>query len=243
MLKQVTANVYQLGGIGDGFLGANMFLLRDARMTVVDTGFGSRATRIVKAANRLGYAPTDIARIIITHHHPDHTGGLADLKRATGAEVVAHRADAPHIDGRSSQLGASRPRWLAEVLAPLYRPFAGDPVAVDTPVEDGQELPVLGGARVVHTPGHTPGSICLMLEQERLVIVGDLLVHRFGLRLPSKPFTGDILEEVRSIRKLASLDFDVACFGHGSPLSREPRTAVARFADRLERKYRLADRD
>ena len=90
------------------------------------------------------------------------------------------------------------------------------PVAVDTLINDGDELPILGGIKVLHTPGHTPGSICLFLQRERLVIIGDVLAHGFGLRLPSKTFTVNITQEIRSIKRLASFDLDVICFGHQS---------------------------
>jgi len=116
--------------------------------------------------------------------------------------------------------------------------WGSTPATVDLPVEDGDELPISGGIEVVHTPGHTPGSISLLLKQEGLVIVGDLLVYRFGLGLPSRLFTSDIPQEIQSIKKLAGIDFEVICFGHGSPLLREGRRTVAGFAGKVERKYR-----
>ena len=89
-----------------------------------------------------------------------------------------------------------------------------------------------------HTPGHTPGSICMLLAQEGVVIVGDVLVHRRGLKLPTRLFTVDIPREIESVRRLAGLDFDVICFGHGRPITRNARAVVSRYADGLERKRR-----
>jgi len=108
---------------------------------------------------------------------------------------------------------------------------------VDILVSDGDELPILGGIKILHTPGHTLGSICLFLQQERLVIAGDVLAHMFKLSLPSKAFTVDISQEIHSVKRLASLDFDVICFGHGSPLVRKARPAIINFAEILESKY------
>ena len=88
----------------------------------------------------------------------------------------------------------------------------------------------------MHTPGHTPGSICLFIPQEKLVIVGDLLTHRFRLSLPSRLFTVDTEQEIKSIRKLAGLDFSVIAFGHGKPILREAHQAVVRLVEQLERK-------
>jgi glyoxylase-like metal-dependent hydrolase (beta-lactamase superfamily II) len=108
---------------------------------------------------------------------------------------------------------------------------------VDVLLNDGDELPMLGGIRILHTPGHTPGSICLFLPQERLVIAGDVLANRFRLSLPSKAYTVDMGEEIQSIQGVAGLDFDAICFGHGPPIISNARPAVVDFANKLREKY------
>jgi len=233
-MKEITPRVYQLSGPwGAGVWGANVFLLVGDALTLVDTGFKCRATQILREVRRLGYSPSDITNIIITHHHADHVGSLAVLKKVTQAKVMAHPADAPYIDGRFSQPGPTRLRWLGKTLAPLHRLWATTPTAVDIQVNEGDELPILGGTKVLHTPGHTPGNISLFLPKERLVIAGDVLAHRFGLRLPSKAFTIDIAQEISSIKRLASLDFDIMCFGHGSPLLHKAHPALTNFVETL----------
>ena len=237
-MKEITPRVYQLSGPWDvGVWGANVFLLVDDTLTLVDTGFKGRATQILKEVGRLGYSPSDIANIIITHHHADHVGSLAALKKATQTRVMAHPADVPYIDGQLPQPGPARLGWLGKTLAPLHRIWATTPTEVDIQVNEGDELPILGGIKVFHTLGHTPGSISLLLHKERLLIAGDVLAHRFRLRLPSKAFTIDIAQEVGSIKRLASLDFDIMCFGHGSPLLHKAHPAVNNFVAVLERKY------
>jgi len=237
-MKKITPRVYQLSGIwGAGVWGANVFLLVDDNLTLVDTGFKGRAGRIIKAVKRLGYSPSDIANIIITHHHADHVGNLAELKKVTRARVMAHPADAPYVNGRLPQPEPTRPKWLGKTLSLLHWLWTTTPVAVDILVNDNDELQILGGIKVLHTPGHTPGSISLFLQKERLVIAGDVLVHRFRLKLPSKAFTIDIAQEIYSINRLVSLDFDIMCFGHGSPLMHEARPAIINFAEALEEKY------
>ena len=238
-MQKITPRVYQISGkLGAGVWGANVFLLTGNNLTLVDTGFRGRVTQILKETRRLGYSPSDIGNIIITHHHADHIGSLAMLKEITQAEVMAHPADAPYIDGRLPQPGPTAPQWLRRPLAPLLRLWTTPPVIVDILVNDGDELPMLGGIKVLHTPGHTPGSICLFLPQERLVIAGDVLANRFRLSLPSKAYTVDIVQEIRSIQVVANLDFDVVCFGHGSALIEDTRLTVVDFARRLREKYR-----
>ncbi len=231
----ITKNMHQLSSIkSTGIWGANIFLLLDKSVTIVDTGLKGKAASILKEVKRLGYAPSDIANIIITHHHADHAGSLAELKKATGARILAHPSDVPYIDGRLPQPGPARPRWLCKALAPFSRFWGTVPVSMDAPINDEDVLPVLGGVRILHTPGHTPGSISLHLPQSKLVIVGDLLANRFGLSLPSMLFTVDIAQEINSVKRLASLDFDIVCFGHGRPLLHEAHEKVARFAERLK---------
>jgi glyoxylase-like metal-dependent hydrolase (beta-lactamase superfamily II) len=215
-----------------------VFLLVGDTLTLIDTGFKGRSTHIIRELVRLGYSPADITSIIITHHHADHTGSLATLKEVTRAKVIAHPADAPYIDGSLSQPGPANPEWLSDILAPIHGLWATLPVAVDELVNDGDELPILGGIKILHTPGHTPGSISLFLEQEGLVIVGDVLSRStLGLSLPSKAFTIDLAQEIQSIRRLASLDFTSIGFGHGAALTRNARRAITDFASRTESKY------
>lgn len=228
--------VYQLSGVwGTGVWGANVFLLIDDDLTIVDTGFKGRYKRILRQVRKLGYTPSDIASIIITHHHADHIGSLAILKEITGAKVMAHPADAPYIDGRLPQ--PITPRWLSKAPAPLRQLWATTPIAVDILVNEGDELPIVGGIKILHTPGHTPGSICLFLQEEQLVIVGDVLANRFRLGLPAKAYTVDIAQEINSIKRVASLDFDIICFGHGSPIVHEACRTVREFVEVLESDY------
>jgi glyoxylase-like metal-dependent hydrolase (beta-lactamase superfamily II) len=89
-----------------------------------------------------------------------------------------------------------------------------EPPAVQ-PIEDGDVLPVLGGLRVVHTPGHTPGSVCLYGSRDRVLLVGDNLQRRFGrLTFASKLYSDDYALACRSMRRLTALDIETIIFGH-----------------------------
>ena len=234
MIIPISKNIYQISAVsGRGLWGGNVFLLTDRKLTLVDTGYKGGAGRILSELSRLGYSPSDIANIVITHHHADHVGNLFELKRASQATVFAHPADAPYIDGSRPQPGPARTRWLSRLLAPLYGLWSAQAAAVDTLVTEGDELPILGGARILHTPGHTPGSICLLLLKEQLIIAGDVLNNRFGLGLPSEAFSIDIAQNIQAIKRLATLDLKTVCFGHGSPLTRNAGAAILNFAQRL----------
>jgi|YelNatPaOPRAMG01_1025707.scaffolds.fasta_scaffold47039_1 glyoxylase-like metal-dependent hydrolase (beta-lactamase superfamily II) len=236
--QEIVPGIYQLGGFwGSGVLGANVFLLAGDRLTLVDTGFKGRLKGIIDSVKQLGYSALDIGRIIVTHHHADHTGNLADLKKLTNAEVIAHTADVPYIDGTLPQPGLQRPVWLSRYLASFDWSWAYKPVKVDLIVNDGDELPVLTGVKIIHSPGHTPGSICLWLRNKGVLIVGDVLAHRFGLRLPALSFTVDIAEEIRSVNKIAQLDFEIVCFGHGTPIKERAQETVAKFAAKIAKRY------
>ena len=118
---QLTSHVYQFSRLrGMGIWGANVFLLVNDSLTLVDTGFKGRSVHILKEVERLGYSSADITSIIITHHHADHTGSLATMKELTKAKVIAHLADAPYIDGSLPQPGPVKPEWLSDKLAPLH---------------------------------------------------------------------------------------------------------------------------
>jgi glyoxylase-like metal-dependent hydrolase (beta-lactamase superfamily II) len=231
-MQRVIPGVFQLSRWWDqADLGSNVYLI-DAgdELTLIDAGYKGKELLIIERVRNLGYSPSRITTIIITHHHPDHIGGLAGLVEITRARVVAHTADTPFVDGRLPQPGPARPGWLRRAARPFNRLLATPPVKVDIEVGDGDELPLAGGISILHTPGHTPGSICVFLKRGGVVFTGDLLAQRFGLKWPSIPFTADVAQLKHSVKKLAGYEFESACFGHGSPIRVNAGTRIRRFA-------------
>lgn len=90
--------------------------------------------------------------------------------------------------------------------------------AIDNVVRDGDVLPYMGGLHIIHTPGHTPGSMCLFLAKSRVLIAGDTIINNEDRLSRPLPFRAERDEAEQSLRKLAQLDFDICCFGHGPPL-------------------------
>ena len=143
---------------------ANPYLLIDPDgLTLIDAGLPGSHRKILRYLASLGYAPGDLKRILITHADFDHVGGLAPLKAATGARVYASPVEAQAMaEGHASRPLKPRSaitRLLFDLMAGLFKPA---PVQADELLSDGQILPVLGGLRVIETPGHTPGHISLV---------------------------------------------------------------------------------
>jgi len=152
----------------------------DAGVVLVDAGSPRQERLILRRLQALRSAdasPLNLQLIFITHAHLDHYGSAAALRRLTGASVAIHRADAEALARGETRIGSARGRGkFMRVLLPLVelclRP---EPVTPDILLEDGDDLSDYGlEARVIHTPGHTLGSSCLIVE-ERLGFVGDLL--------------------------------------------------------------------
>jgi glyoxylase-like metal-dependent hydrolase (beta-lactamase superfamily II) len=213
---EIIANVHRIPGMR----GANVYLLLGSPLTLVDTGMPGSEEVILSYLASLDLAAADLGRIVITHYHLDHVGSLAALKERTSARVWAHPGDAPFISGEQPPPPARGAvmRGLFRLLAPVM-PQA-DPAPVDATLQDGDRLDLLGGATVVHVPGHTPGSIALHFSSERLLICGDVIDHRRNrLGPPPQSFTDDMNRAFASLRRLAELEFDVLCPGHGAPLT------------------------
>lgn len=142
---------------------------------LIDAGLPHQERAILRHLQALGAG--NLQLIFITHAHLDHYGSVAALRRLTGAPVAIHRADAEAMARGETRLGSARGRgklmWgLLPLVELCLRP---EPVTPDLLLEDGDDLGACGlEARVIHTPGHTLGSSCLIVE-ERIGFVGDML--------------------------------------------------------------------
>jgi glyoxylase-like metal-dependent hydrolase (beta-lactamase superfamily II) len=123
---------------------------------------------------------------------------------------------------------------LARLTEPVLKVLNPAPAAVDIQLSHGDTLPLLGGIRAIHVPGHTPGSLALLFEQRGIVATGDAVQHRFGELLPpSQIVTRDMPRAIESIRRLSAFDFDVVAFSHFRPLRAEGARRVRALADSL----------
>jgi glyoxylase-like metal-dependent hydrolase (beta-lactamase superfamily II) len=213
----------------------NVILIAEEELTLIDTGVRGSSSNIIKFVRSLGRSVEEITLIILTHNHLDHIGGLAELKKFTTAKVAIHKDD---ISGGgnnspSSDFGVVRKLLHVPPLSSL-RPFVCiSSNEVDIQLEGGEILSPLGGLKVIHTPGHTLGSISLFSPQRKLLIVGDTLRTWHGdIRLPPKLVSADLIQAIDSVKRIAQLDFDIICFGHGKPLI---KGALAKVGDLIKR--------
>ena len=220
---EIVPGVHKVNGV----LGCNVYLLVDEELTLVDTGLPRSDGAILSYIRELGRDPAELTRIVLTHGHPDHTSAVGRLRRRTGARVLVHSGDVRRDgDGRLWIHYISQPFAFQREVPFFHR------VPADEVLEDGSVIPTMGGISVLHTPGHTPGSICLHLEEHGVLFTGDtLLSHRTGFSRPM-PLPGyDADRYWDSLSRLSELEFDVACGGHGTPVrgraSQRLREAIA----------------
>ena len=198
----------------------NAFLLEDrGAVVVIDSGEFGSGQRLLAAIGEIGRRPRDVRAILVTHCHADHTGGLAVVKDVTGAPAYMQPADAELVR-RGQAMRPSKPSpSLLGLLTRLGQPLMRKrfdrvpPAAIETEIGDGYELPFLGGVRAIATPGHTAGHLSFLWPQGGVLIVGDAAANVAGLGFST--VYEDLEDGRRSLARLAELDFESACFGHG----------------------------
>lgn len=200
---------------------ANMYLLEAPEgLTLVDAGLPNSTDKILKGLRERGHAPADLKHIALTHAHPDHIGSLAALVRATGARTYMHPADIPVAEtgGPFRPFRDPSPELLGGLMFKLLggRSMTVEPVRIDQPIANGDVLPLAGGLQVIGTPGHCAGQVALLWPARGVLFTGDACMNLFGLGGPIA--YEDLAEGERSQRKLAAVDFSIACFGHGRPI-------------------------
>ena len=213
---KVTDGIFQLRALGARVT----VLVEKGTAILVDAGLWGSQGLILNGLEKLGLSRDKLRMAVVTHAHPDHSGGLAGLVGDTGIPVGAHKLEADIIYGRVTPPSPLGNKLLGRITQPAFSKLLGSPVPVDEQLEDGDVIPFGTDVRVVHLPGHTEGSIGLHLPQKRTVIVGDALQYKLGRRLspPAAAVTQDPEGAMASLERLSSMDFDTICFSHFPPM-------------------------
>jgi glyoxylase-like metal-dependent hydrolase (beta-lactamase superfamily II) len=199
---EIGKDIFIVGGpdITDGRDGC-VYLMNLGELILIDTGAGWSVEKIVKNVEGFGLDCINLNKILLTHCHIDHIGGVPEIKKRFGSKIYIHKLDAPPLENGDPVLTAAK--WYQTSFPPTQ---------VDVKLNSPEETLIIGGQEIVclHTPGHTAGSICIYLDREgkRVLFAQDLhgpLLSEFGSNLE---------DYGRSTKKLLDLDADVLCEGH-----------------------------
>jgi glyoxylase-like metal-dependent hydrolase (beta-lactamase superfamily II) len=218
------------------------FLLDDGEgLTLIDTLYDTDGHRVLEAIRGLGRAPQDLRRIVLTHGHRSHLGGLAALKRASGATVYAHEWEEDIISGdRKAQAVTIVPMRPLRTYARVYPLQLGlalgvgrhPPCAVDEAIEDGSRV---GPLEVIHAPGHSPGHLAFWWPERRALFAGDAIATWPELAAGWPAFNLNERQHRATIGRLAELDAEIVAVGHGEPIREDAARAVQHLATSMPR--------
>jgi len=222
---EVFSGIYQFKGV------SNFYLVMDTENFIVDTGLPGRTGELENCLKLNGIKPHEIRTIILTHHHFDHTGSLEKIKNLTEARVAVHRDDWPYVSGEKIYSG---PLFMRPIIKLMNLVYGIKPLKKDMVIGDDDKI---GEYAVIHTPGHTPGSICLYNPQNKVLFVGDNLRYNKGiLESPKERLLPDMVNYKKSMEKIADLDIGTILTGHGQPVKNDANKLMTEFITSINNK-------
>ena len=185
----------------------NCYLVKEEGIVLVDTGFPNQKDKFRRMLQGLSIAPKDISLILLTHGHWDHIGSAADLKKMTGGRVVINYREKFYVENALKELPSGIGIWgmVLAVLMRIMAPMTKFPACRVDLVLDDEEFslrPFGIRGKVLHTPGHSSGSMSLVLDSGD-AFVGDLAMSGFPMRIgPGLPSIGEDAATIRNSYRL-----------------------------------------
>ncbi|MBW1708866.1 MAG: MBL fold metallo-hydrolase [Deltaproteobacteria bacterium] len=241
-----------------GFI--NIYVLTGRQPVLIDTGLEESIplNKIKEALSLQGVRLDEIEHVFLTHGHADHAGAAAFLARNYGTTIWVHALEKPRLDGRHAH-------FVTNLVPELFKRLGVDQEALENAAETmhsfaetylrmrlngfqtfshGQKLPVKGyDLHVIHTPGHSPGSVCFFEKTQKLLFTGDTLLSHgtpqptLGLDRHGGPYFDGFTDLKKSIASLRTIETDLVLPGHGPMVGLANLVSKANAA--LERKRTL----
>ena len=221
----------------------NVFLVRDGdEAALVDSGFGDEPSVKARLDFLKEHPGVKVKYIVLTHHHFDHSSGAAQLRTATGAQVTLHEREEKFLLEWDSEAPQDieipeEAKELREKVEAFRK--QGAEATPDVLVSDGDSFTVGSlELQIVHTPGHTLGSVCIYMPQEKALFTGDTAIG-LGTVAISPPPHGDMGLYIKSLERLKTLDCAVMLPGHGDAVHNVPAKLQEIIDHRTEREAQI----
>ncbi|HXG42714.1 MAG TPA: MBL fold metallo-hydrolase [Dehalococcoidia bacterium] len=246
-VRQLTDHVRVLAASPPFYIGPlapNVYLVADdGEGVLIDSGFADDGSVQARIDYLRGVPGLRVRYIVLTHHHFDHASGAARLAEATGAQVLLHPDEVPFLRDwqadvpQDLEAPEGQEEWTRR--AQEFRREAARAAQVATSLADGEVVRVGSlTLEAVHTPGHTMGSLCLLLREEGVLFTGDTALG-LGTVAVSPPPHGDMALYLRSLERLKGLDASLMLPGHGPPVKEVRRKLQELIDHRLEREQQV----
>ena len=205
-------------------------------LILFDSGFKWNGNALEKSIESLGFSINDISHLLMTHYHPDHSGGLHSLVNKGVSKIYIHTKDSGVITGKTNMPGLIRNPLLGLFGNPFLSLLKGKPIGHSFTLDGGEKIGSSIPIEVIHTPGHTDGSVCYYLPTEGILIAGDALsVRKKELFAPSKTFSNDWNQAVKSLNRLIEFDYNIVSLSHYRPILKDGRSKVQRLIEELNK--------
>jgi len=193
-------------GVG---LSSNIYAMGENPITLIDTGAGSITNKITPKLKLLNLAPQNITQVIITHAHHDHVGGLVEILQTVTPKILAHSADAKLIEEAYS--------------LDVFKLKDEDTITTEVAL-----------LKVIHTPGHTQGSICFYSPESKLLLSGDTVFADGGFGRTDLE-TGDSEAMIKSLQHLTQFDVERLLPGHGDLVLQDAKEHIKNSFEEAQR--------